>query len=118
MFRRRPHDQFAAMGLPGYMVSGLTSFYATLGAGEYARPSKDVERLTGRRSTSAVTTCRSSPDAATCRRAHTNDYVQHACGVHIAWRWPVALRKPHLGKDTVKKPIVERSGLLGGPGGS
>lgn len=47
------HDQFKAMGLPEYLVTGLTSFYATLGAGEYAQTSNDVERLTGRRPTSA-----------------------------------------------------------------
>jgi len=47
------HDQFKAMGLPDYMVTGLTSFYATLGAGEYAQPSADFERLTGRKSTPA-----------------------------------------------------------------
>lgn len=34
-------------GLPEFVVTGVTSFYAALGAGEYAAVSKDVERLAG-----------------------------------------------------------------------
>lgn len=47
-----PYDDLAAhlrsAGLPEFVVTGVTSFYAALGAGEYAAVSKDVERLTGR----------------------------------------------------------------------
>ena len=46
-------DQFRAMGLPEFVVDGLTGFYAALGAGEYAATSGDVELLTGRPSTTA-----------------------------------------------------------------
>lgn len=46
-------DQFRAMGLPEFVVDGLTGFYAALGAGEYAATSNDVELLSGRPSTSA-----------------------------------------------------------------
>ncbi|WP_440225185.1 SDR family oxidoreductase [Dokdonella sp. MW10] len=38
----------AEAGLPPFVVSGVTSFYAALAAGEYAEVSGDVERLTGR----------------------------------------------------------------------
>ncbi len=47
-----PLEAFAAhlaeAGLPPFVVSGVTSFYAALAAGEYAEVSGDVERLTGR----------------------------------------------------------------------
>lgn len=46
-------DQFRAMGLPEFVVTGVTSFYAALGAGEYAATSGDVELLAGRPSTTA-----------------------------------------------------------------
>ncbi|MFT0859256.1 SDR family oxidoreductase [Ancylobacter sp. G4_0304] len=46
-------DQFLAMGLPDWVASGVASFYAALGAGEYAQTSGDVERLAGRPSTPA-----------------------------------------------------------------
>lgn len=46
-------DQFRAMGLPEEIVTGVTSFYATLGAGEYSQTSEDVEQLSGQQSTSA-----------------------------------------------------------------
>lgn len=46
-------DQFRAMGLPEFVVAGVTSFYAALGAGEYAATSQDVELLAGRPSTTA-----------------------------------------------------------------
>ena len=46
-------DQFRAMGLPEFVVEGVTSFYAALGAGEYAATSNDVELLSGRPSTTA-----------------------------------------------------------------
>ena len=45
-------DQFRAMGLPEWVVTGLTSFFATIGGGEYARTSDAVEQLSGRPSTS------------------------------------------------------------------
>jgi NAD(P)H dehydrogenase (quinone) len=47
------HDQFKALGLPEYLVTGLTSFYAALGAGEFSSTSNDIERLAGRPSASA-----------------------------------------------------------------
>lgn len=47
------HDQFRSMRLPDYLVTGLTSFYATLAAGEFAPTSGDVELLSGKPSTSA-----------------------------------------------------------------
>ncbi|MBS7544686.1 SDR family oxidoreductase [Ancylobacter oerskovii] len=46
-------EQFRAMGLPEWVATGVASFYAALGAGEYAATSGDVERLAGRPSTSA-----------------------------------------------------------------
>ena len=46
-------DQFRAMGLPEFVATGVGSFYAALGAGEYAATSHDVETLAGRPSTSA-----------------------------------------------------------------
>ncbi|MCS0504978.1 SDR family oxidoreductase [Ancylobacter mangrovi] len=46
-------QQFRSMGLPDWVASGVASFYAALGAGEYAATSADVERLAGRPSTSA-----------------------------------------------------------------
>lgn len=46
-------EQFRAMGLPDFVATGVASFYAALGAGEYAATSRDVERLAGRPSTSA-----------------------------------------------------------------
>lgn len=46
-------EQFRAMGLPEFVVTGVGSFYAALGAGEYAATSRDVETLAGRPSTSA-----------------------------------------------------------------
>ncbi len=46
-------DQFRSMGLPEFVVDGLTGFYAALGAGEYAATSGDVELLTGRPSSTA-----------------------------------------------------------------
>ncbi len=46
-------DQFRAMGLPEFVATGVGSFYAALGAGEYAATSRDVETLAGRPSTSA-----------------------------------------------------------------
>ncbi|MDQ0513128.1 SDR family oxidoreductase [Ancylobacter amanitiformis] len=45
--------QFRAHGLPEFVVTGVGSFYAALGAGEYAQTSTDVETLTGRPSTTA-----------------------------------------------------------------
>lgn len=45
--------QFRAMGLPDLVAIGVASFYAALGAGEYAATSTDVERLAGRPSTRA-----------------------------------------------------------------
>jgi len=47
-------DQFRSMGLPEFVVDGITSFYAALGAGEYAATSGDVELLAGRPSTTAL----------------------------------------------------------------
>ncbi len=46
-------EQFRAMGLPEFVVDGLSGFYAALGAGEYAATSGDVELLSGRPSTTA-----------------------------------------------------------------
>lgn len=46
-------DQFRAMGLPEFVATGVGSFYAALGAGEYAQTSSDVETLAGRPSTTA-----------------------------------------------------------------
>lgn len=46
-------DQFRAMGLPEFVIDGLTGFYAALGAGEYAATSGDVELLSGHPSTTA-----------------------------------------------------------------
>ncbi|MBS7535827.1 SDR family oxidoreductase [Ancylobacter sonchi] len=46
-------DQFRAMGLPEWVATGVGSFYAALGAGEYAATSGDVALLAGRPSTSA-----------------------------------------------------------------
>lgn len=46
-------DQFRAMGLPEFVATGVGSFYAALGAGEYAATSRDVETLAGRPPTSA-----------------------------------------------------------------
>ena len=46
-------EQFRSMGLPEWVATGVGSFYAALGAGEYAATSQDVERLAGRPSTSA-----------------------------------------------------------------
>lgn len=46
-------DQFRAMGWPDFVAEGVASFFAALGAGEYAATSRDVERLSGRPSTSA-----------------------------------------------------------------
>jgi NAD(P)H dehydrogenase (quinone) len=47
-------DQFRAMGLPEWVATGVASFFAALGAGEYAATSDAVEELSGRRSTSAA----------------------------------------------------------------
>lgn len=47
-------EHFRGMGMPEWVVTGVGSFYAALGAGEYAATSNDVERLTGRPSTSAL----------------------------------------------------------------
>lgn len=46
-------DQFRAMGWPDVVAEGVASFFAALGAGEYAATSRDVERLSGRPSLSA-----------------------------------------------------------------
>ncbi|MBB3773362.1 NAD(P)H dehydrogenase (quinone) [Angulomicrobium tetraedrale] len=45
--------QFRSYGLPEFVVTGVGSFYAALGAGEYAQTSTDVETLTGHASTTA-----------------------------------------------------------------
>jgi len=37
-----------SVGLPPFVVAGVTSFFAAAAAGEYAAPSKDIEKLTGR----------------------------------------------------------------------
>ncbi|THF56531.1 malonic semialdehyde reductase [Pseudothauera rhizosphaerae] len=47
-------DQFRALGFPDFVVSGLTSFYAALGAGEFSAVSQDAERLGGRRPTTTA----------------------------------------------------------------
>lgn len=44
---------FRAMGWPEFVVEGVASFFAALGAGEYAATSGDIERLSGRPSTPA-----------------------------------------------------------------
>jgi NAD(P)H dehydrogenase (quinone) len=46
-------EKFRAMGWPDFVVEGVGSFFAALGAGEYAATSRDIERLAGRPSTAA-----------------------------------------------------------------
>lgn len=46
-------DSFRSMGLPEFVVTGVGSFYAALGAGEYSATSKDIALLTGHPSTTA-----------------------------------------------------------------
>ncbi|THF66430.1 malonic semialdehyde reductase [Pseudothauera nasutitermitis] len=67
-------DQFRALGLPEFVVSGVTSFYAALAAGEFALISQDVERLGGRTTTSAREYLRrfTSADTATLERVFLN----------------------------------------------
>ncbi len=46
-------ENFRAMGWPDFVVEGVAGFFAAMGAGEYAATSPDVERLSGRPSTTA-----------------------------------------------------------------
>lgn len=42
---------FRSMGLPEFVVEGVTSFYGAAAAGEYSRVSGDIEAITGRAAT-------------------------------------------------------------------
>ena len=44
-------ENFRSMGWPEFVVEGVAGFFAAMGAGEYAAASTDVERLSGRPST-------------------------------------------------------------------